>query len=184
MNEPQAHSHGERVGSRAGDVARDGRGFSMVEATACVVLVGILLVGSLAAAGNSARDRLRTSESTLAASLALDLAEEIALKAYGSTSGGSIPTTGHTGPRASLTTIDQYHGLAESPPKDPSGATIRGTAGWTRSTSVARVSAADTSVATSEETGFKRVTITISRGAQTLGSHQFVRGSAWDTSRN
>lgn len=160
------------------------RAFSMIEATVCVVLVGILLAGSLAAAGNSARDRLRTSESSLATTLALDLAEEIAGKGYGSTTGGTIPTTTHTGPRAILTTIDQYNGLTESPPKDPSGMTIPRTTGWTRNAAVTRVTAADPGVSTTQETGVKRVTITISRGSSTLWSCQFVRSWAWDDSRN
>ncbi|MBL8964108.1 MAG: hypothetical protein KF787_02360 [Phycisphaeraceae bacterium] len=174
----------EHPPSGAGTPALARRAFSMIEATVCVVLVGILLAGSLAAAGNSARDRLRTSESALAAALALDLAEEIAGKGYGSTSGGTIPTTTHTGPRATLATIDQYNGLAESPPKDPSGMTIPRTTGWTRSTAVTRVVADDPGVPTTLESGVKRVTITISRGSSTRWTCQFVRSWAWDNARN
>ncbi|GMV27071.1 MAG: hypothetical protein AMXMBFR58_31020 [Phycisphaerae bacterium] len=160
------------------------RAFSMVEATASVVLVAVLLVGALSAAGTSARFRLATAQRDFAAALAAQLADEIAAKAYGSTTDGKIPEITSGASRASFTTIDSYNGLRESPPVGPTGVSVPGATGWVRRTTVERVVRADPSTATTSETGVKRIQIDVSFGKESRYTMTFLRTAAWEVVRN
>jgi prepilin-type N-terminal cleavage/methylation domain-containing protein len=164
--------------------ARTLRAFTLVETIISIVLVSVLLVAALTAAGASARFRQSTTSRDFASLLASDLAEEMAGKLYGSTGGGTISTTALTGNRSATTNIDQYHGLTESPPVTWAGTAVSGATGWTRSAEVTRVLAKSPDTATTDETGVKRVTITVSKGSTVYAKVRFLRTYAWDTSRN
>lgn len=163
---------------------RSARAFTLVETIISIVLVSILLAGALTAAGAAARFRQSTSARDFASMLANDLAEEMAGKSYGSTAGGTIGATTLSGTRAGVTTIDQYHGLVESPPATWNGVGISGAGGWTRSTTVERVLSKSPSTVTTDETGVKRITIRLSRGSTVYAKVSFLRTRSWDSSRN
>lgn len=169
--------------SRSINVRRS-RAFTLVETVISIVLVSVLLVAALTAAGASARFRQSTSSRDFASLLASDLTEEMAGKLYGSTTGGSILTTTLAGNRSTTTNIDQYNGLTESPPVTWAGTAVSGATGWTRSTVVERVLVKSPDTITTDETGIKRVTITVSRGTTVFARVRFIRSYAWDTSRN
>ncbi len=160
------------------------RGFTLVEAIASIVLVGVLLIAALSAAGASASMRQNASSRDFAAMLAADLAEEIDLKGYGGTTGGTITGAILAGTRATFTTIDDYNGLEERPPVTGAGVTIDGAANYSRQTAVQRVTLADPTAATTTETGVKRITITVYRSGTALQELQIIRTRAWDLSRN
>jgi prepilin-type N-terminal cleavage/methylation domain-containing protein len=160
------------------------RAFTLVETIISIVLVSVLLVAALTAAGASARFRQSTTSRDFASLLASDLTEEMAGKLYGGTTSGSILTTALAGNRSTTTNIDQYNGLTESPPVTWAGTAVSGATGWSRSTVVERVLAKSPDTTTTDETGVKRVTITVSKGSTVFAKVRFIRTYAWDTSRN
>ncbi len=97
--------------SSNGPEARARRGFTLVEVIVCTVLVGVMMVASLSAAGTAARFRQSATDREFGDALATDLAEEIASKAYGTTTSGAIAGAIVSGARGALTTIDAFRSM-------------------------------------------------------------------------
>lgn len=104
---------------------------------------------------------------TIEVNLAQELMEEIRTLAWQEYAGAPLgPDTGETG-REWYDDIDDYHGLAEQPPVDITGAPMDGTGGspdfsqYLRSVSVAYVDTTTLLDSGGVVTPFKRVTVTV-----------------------
>ena len=152
------------------------RAFTLVEAVFATLLVGLLLVAALSAAGASARLQGHGSDRGTGELLAEGLINEILVQAYQDP--GPSPTFGPepgkttTPPsRINFNDVDDYNGWTESPPQNkdgsvitmtnPDGSTSPAFPGWARSVAVAWVTPSDVTVTSTTETGVKRMTVTV-----------------------
>jgi prepilin-type N-terminal cleavage/methylation domain-containing protein len=137
------------------------RGFTLVEATLSVAIVGILLVASTATFGSIARARKQQVESRMAYLLAQQLMAEI-MQCYFQQQGSSStfgPVAGQT--RSGFTYVDAYNGYTAQPPTSQAGTPLTGYTGWTESVVVAFVSPGAPGTAVGSSTTLKQITITV-----------------------
>jgi prepilin-type N-terminal cleavage/methylation domain-containing protein len=159
-------------------------GVTLLELIVSVAIVGVTMAAAMAAAGVAAQYRLRTLDASFGAVLASHLMDEILSKGYGSTGGGAIGAVGHVVSRAGFTTIDEYHGLVDDPPSDAGGTEIDGATGWRRVVEVERVLADAPETGTHDETGVKRVHVTVFRNGRPAASVTALRTAALDGGSN
>ncbi len=108
-------------------------GFTLVEATMCIVIVALMLVAGFAAAGSSARARLTLAEQRSGHALIRGVLAEIQQRPYTDpellagfgVEGGESRTD-----RSTLDDVDDYEGLTESPALVLQGATFSRVPGW------------------------------------------------------
>lgn len=156
------------------------RGFSLVEAAIASAVLAVLVVGALQAMGHAARGRHLLAEAALAASLAEDLATEIAAQAFHDPQTASTdlgPDPGETGAtRALYDDVDDYDGLVDSPPRTKAGVQIAD-ASWRRTVDVEFVTFMPqrTLIDVKSPTPKKRVIITVSRRGVPLATRTVVR---------
>lgn len=137
------------------------RGFTLVEATLSVAVVGILLVASTATFGTLGRARQSQIESRMAYLLAQQLMSEI-MQCYFQQQ-GSNPTFGPVGgqTRAMFNYVDAYNGYSAKPPTSQAGTALSGYTGWTESVSVGYVNPASPSTVVSVPTTLKQITVVV-----------------------
>jgi Tfp pilus assembly protein PilV len=154
-------------------------GNSLLEVAVATLLVAILLVAALQAAGQSLFSQIKTADRIRGQRLAQSLLAEVTQLAY-SEPGASNPPLGadasETG-RATFDDVDDYHGYSESPPQNSAGAALTEYAGWTRSVAVERIDPVTLAI-TASESGAKRITISARRGAITIATAEGIRTSA------
>jgi type II secretory pathway pseudopilin PulG len=137
------------------------RGFTLVEATLSVAIVGILLVTSTATFGSIARARKSQIEGRMAYLIAQQLMAEI-LQCYFQQQVSNPtfgPVAGQT--RPNFTYVDAYNGYSASPPTSRAGVAVAGYSGWTESVSVGFVNPASPTSIVTGPTTLKQVTITV-----------------------
>jgi prepilin-type N-terminal cleavage/methylation domain-containing protein len=137
------------------------RGFTLVEATLSVAIVGILLVASTGTFGSIARSRKQQVESRMAYLLAQQLMTEI-MQCYFQQQGSNPtfgPVAGQT--RSAFTYVDAYNGYSASPPTSQAGAVLTGYSGWSENVSVAFVSPNNPATVSAGSTSLKQITVTV-----------------------
>ena len=142
------------------------RGFSMVEAVFCVVLVGGLVVVSLDTLGASKMAQRNLGVRALGQLLASSLISEIMNQSYSDPNEASIfgiELSEILASRPSFDDVDDYHGWTASPPQNRDGTVIPGLTGWSQTVQIQRVDPADFGIQRTTDTGVKRVTVTITR---------------------
>lgn len=158
------------------------RGFSLVEATVSIVIVGIMLTAALNTVGASKMSLLGMSDRARGAMLAQDLMSEILQQAYeepddtvsfGRESGES------GGSRAGYDDVDDYHNWSTKPPQNKDGTAIPDLDGWKRIVSVLQVDPADLPQSAFTDTGVKQITVTVKHHRATVATLIAVRTSAW-----
>jgi prepilin-type N-terminal cleavage/methylation domain-containing protein len=160
------------------------RGFSLVETSISVMLVGVLMVAALQSMGAAKRREGDTVDRLLGQQLASGLLNEILLQAYREPEADEAsifgPEPGEvTGNRALYDDVDDYIAWSASPPKDRSGNQLAGCAGWTRSVSVVWADPNTLGVTASTNTGLKKITVTASKNGAVLGSVSAYRSAGW-----
>lgn len=160
-------------------------GFSLVEATIAVALVGFMLVAALTTVGSSATARLIHADRANARLLASDLMAEILATAYedpeyGPGSFGLGGDEVGDGSRALWEDVDDYHGWSATPPQQKDGTELPGLIGWTRSVTVAWVNASNLSMDSVTDTRLKRVEVEVKHGDAVLATLKAVRAASWD----
>lgn len=154
------------------------RGFTLVEATISIVLVGVLLVAALNTMGAAKIGEYNTVARGRAHLLAEDLMAEIMRHSYADPetvgfvdltdpalvpSGLTVDPGESGGIRADFDDVDDYNGWTASPPEQTDGTTIPNLTGWGRSVSVERLDPATHLLELTNELGLKRITVTVSR---------------------
>ena len=142
------------------------RGFSMVEAVFCVVLVGGLVVVSLDTLGASKVAERSLSDRTRGSLLASALMSEILNQSYEDPNQSPIwglelgenPLL-----RSTFDDVDDYINWSASPPQNRDGTSIPGLSGWRQTVTVDWVDQADLNTPWVPGSGVKRVTVTITR---------------------
>ncbi|HYE62602.1 MAG TPA: hypothetical protein VD997_11460 [Phycisphaerales bacterium] len=158
--------------------------FTIVEAMVSIVVVALMLGAALTAAG-AARTRQEANAARAQANwLAQSLMAEILAKPYTDPQGLNLlglEVNELLTLRSSLDDVDDYDGLTENPPKNPDGTSIAGYTGWSRTASVANVLATNFATTSLTDTNYKRVTVTVKKGRQTMAQLTALRTKARDS---
>jgi type II secretory pathway pseudopilin PulG len=162
--------------------ARAREGFSLIEATISIIIVGGALVASLQAVGLAASMTRRAAEMDQASLLARDLMVEIIAQPYKD----PVFDSGQIGPRPSevdgtralFNDVDDYHGWTASPPQSRNGAVLPNLEGWSRSVRVQWIDPTDMAPAASD-TGIKRITVAVSRNGIPRAQLVALRTLTW-----
>jgi hypothetical protein len=158
------------------------RGQSLIELSICSLLVGVLLVASLRAVGQSVLTQNRHAQRHTACFLAHGLLNEIMQQAFrepGTTSSTIGRENGESSlSRESYDDVDDYNGYSEMPPHLKDGTEISGLSNWRRSASVSWTGPADVNQSAVTETGVKRITVSVYRGNTLLHSAVGIRTDA------
>lgn len=139
------------------------RGFTLVEAVVCSLIVAIALTAALRTVAASRMAESRTAEHSRAVALASDLMAEILSKFYEDPDGGLIVF----GPellefaRSQFDDVDDYDGLSESTPVLSDGTPIDGATGWRRKVKVTWVALGNPASVSSSETGCKKIVVSV-----------------------
>lgn len=151
-------------------------GFSLVEVVISSFLMGVMLVAAMKTLGASLRSDREMIGTVRGDWLAQDLLAEIVARPYrDSASTGTIgPEAGESG-RASFDDVDDYHGFAESPPRDRDGAAMANATSFERSVTVDYVTLADLSVVSGADVGVKRITVTVRRSGDVVAEAVGIR---------
>lgn len=118
------------------------RGFTLVEAAVCIVIVGVMLVASLSVIGSSALSRRKGAELRKAHDLCRTFMGEIQGLPLDDPSTGSAtfgPEIGESDAPRAFDDVDDYHNFSELCPTSRDGACYPGYDGWTLSISISRV---------------------------------------------
>ena len=140
------------------------RGFSMVEAVFCVVLVGGLVVVSLDTLGASKVAQRSLGDRTRGSLLASALMSGILNQSYEDPNQSPIwglEAGENSLLRSTFDDVDDYINWSASPPQNRDGTSIPGLSGWRQSVTVDWVDQADLTTPWVPDTGVKRVTVTI-----------------------
>jgi MSHA pilin protein MshD len=150
-------------------LSRPRRGMTMVEVAFSSFLVGLMLVATMNAVAAVFRTRLEARQGQQGKALARELMAEIFQGSYQDPQSGSTtfgPESNETGTtRANFDDVDDYDQYADSPPQDKSGILIPNCSGWSRHVDIERVLPAAPRGVNPSETGFKRITVTVTSPA-------------------
>ncbi len=137
------------------------RGFTLVEATISVFVVGVLTCAALAALGTASTTKLKQTHYAKAYACATVFMSEILQKPY-SDGNAFGPQSGAT--RATYVDVDDYNGYTQSPPAFINGTAMAGYSSYTVSVTVAYLNPATLAV-TGSDMGLKRITVTVTDAA-------------------
>jgi hypothetical protein len=167
------------------------KAFTLVESVFATLLVGVLLVATLNAAGASARLQTHSADWGRGEMLAQSLMNEILAQYY--VDPGSSPTFGPeagevtTPPsRTNFNDVDDYNGWSESPPQNKDGSVIPNFSGWSRNVSVAWINVSNSCngstsptpfVTDSNDTGVKRITVTVTHNNAVVATWTAIKAN-------
>ncbi len=166
--------------TRAGVTDWARAGFTMIEAAMASVLVAVMLSAAVAVSGAAGMAQYKVAERATAGSLADAMLAETSGLAYAEPSGGTGlgPDSGEDATRTGYDDVDDYHGLSESAPAERGGTAIPGLTGWQRLVSVNYAVAATPDTSSVNDTGLKRIVITIKHNNATVLTRQTLRSNA------
>lgn len=159
---------------------RSGRGFTLVEAMMSMLVVSILLVGSMNAAGSAGMAQFKASERTTGRLLAAGLLNDILAMNYedaDTTPALGIESGESSASKSAWDDVDDFNGWTESPPQNYNGTAMSNMTGWQRSVTVTRIAAADLTQSASE-TGAKLITVTVRRNNVPIATRVGIRTNA------
>ena len=137
----------------------------------------MLLVAALRLFGTLGRSQAAANEMKIAAHLAVELIEEITERNYADRSNINLfgPEPAQVGPDRTLyDDVDDYHKWSNSPPLDHFGQPYKQYGDFTRSVEVQYVKAADFSLTSIADEGFKQVVVTVSRNGRELTRQTYI----------
>jgi MSHA pilin protein MshD len=157
------------------------RGLTLFEAVCACLVVSILMVSAMRAAGITAKYQFATADRARARFLANQLMTDILSTSYQDpnvTPLFGVEAGETTSSKVNYDDVDDFNGWTESPPQDRDGNAMTELTGWQRSVSVAWVSTTNLSSISSSETGVKRITVTVSKNGATLATRVAIKVNA------
>jgi MSHA pilin protein MshD len=141
------------------------RAAGIAEVLICTVIVGMLIVSALDAAGMVFRTQRLNSDKLTGPGLAQDLLAEIMSMPYTDPQnpGGAIGVdSGESAAnRTTFDDVDDYHNLSSADAKNKDGTSRTGYTGWAQAATVAFADVATGVASGSTDTGLKRITVTV-----------------------
>ncbi len=160
---------------------RTRRALTLVEAVTACLVVSVLMVSAMRAAGAAGMFQYKTADRARARFLAGQLLTDVLATSYEEPVDAVVFGT-ESGETSSSKTnyddVDDFNGWSESPPQDRDGAAMSDLSGWTRSVSVVWVSSTSPTTVSGSETGVKRITVTVSKGTQSLATRTAIKVKA------
>jgi type II secretory pathway pseudopilin PulG len=137
-------------------------GFTLIEAAACVIIVGVLMIAAVQTLGGAIRTRQVQQDQSRGLALAKQLMDEIVQCRYvdPNTSAAFGPESSESA-RAQFNDVDDYDNWQERPPQTRSGAEMSAFAGWNRRVNVDWIDPSDPSRKVSSDQGLKRIVVTV-----------------------
>lgn len=166
---PQSRSHRpQRPGRRA---------FTLVEASLSVLVLSLIVVASLEAAGAGVRALSSLRDREFADRLADSLLSEIIARPYATPTDttGLLATLGNAFDRANFLSVASYAAFTESPPRSRDGTTTLASAAWSRAVSLSFVSPTDPTLASVTDAGLVRITVTVSKDGRVVSRRSTLR---------
>ena len=161
------------------------RGLSIVEAAISIVLVGVMLVAALNAAGASKLALTKLSDRGRGMLLAQEIMTEILAMEYedsafpaGNFGRGAAENA--TGDRSLYDDVDDFDTWTATPPEDKDGTAKADHADWSRGVIVDRATAADLRLTSGTDTRIKRITVTVSKKGVTVATLVAFRAAGGD----
>lgn len=164
------------------------RGFSMMEVTLSVVLVGGVLVAALSTVASAKSARALMTQREIGGALCESMLGEVLAQSYedpAEAKGSFGRSAGEVGDgsRALFDDVDDYDGWSASPPQEKDGSPISWAGSYTRDVSVQTVRAADLADTAPDGVSLKRVTVTVSLGAKPVYTMQAYVSPLWPDPR-
>ena len=120
------------------------RGYSLIEVTICVLIVGGMFAAAIHTLGAVRLSERQTLDRSRAHMLAEALMDEMIQQDYDE--------------------VSNYDGRSHSPPIDREGMAMPGFTGWTRNVEVRHVDLDEPDQPVTDDTGLKHITVTVKRG--------------------
>jgi MSHA pilin protein MshD len=138
------------------------RGFTLIEASACVVILGVLMVAAVQTLGGAIRARQVQQDQSRGLALAKQLTDEIVQCRYVDPNTSAVfgPESGES-TRSQFNDVDDYDKWQERPPQTRAGADMTAFANWRRKVDVSWVDPNDPSTKVSSDQGLKRIVVTV-----------------------
>ena len=158
------------------------RGFSLIEATVSILIVGGMFAVALNTLGASKSTQYVTGTRGRGQLLAQALMAEILSLRYEELDhpdSFGLEDGENSDKRDRFDDVDDYAGWSASPPQHKDGSVLPGFDGWSRTSKVTWVDPADLTTPVGTATGAKRVTVTVKRGSMVIASLVAVRTKAW-----
>ena len=158
-------------------ISRTRGGFSYIEVIISAVIISVLLVAGLMLFAMLGRSQAAANEMEIAAHLAVELIEEITESNYAGDSNIIVfgPDPEELGPDRTLyDDVDDYHNWSANPPLDHFGQPFTQYGDFTRSVDVQYVKAADFSLTSITDEGFKQVVVTVTRNGRELTRQTYI----------
>ena len=153
-------------------------GLSYVEVMLATVIMSVLLVAAVRLFANLGRSALHTSDAAAAATLAVEMIEEIRRLPYKDPYAAAQfgPGDGETGAgRTGFDDIDDYDNWSACPPEDRSGQSFSQYPRLTRAVNVRYVEADDfTQASGTSDEGFKEIIVTISTSDRVVAQQSYI----------
>ena len=150
-----------------------------------IVLVGVMLVAALNAAGASKLALTKLSDRGKGMLLAQELMTEILAMEYedsglGTGSFGRTGAKNAPGDRSLYNDVDDFADWTASPPEDKDGTAKAEYAVWSRSVLVDWATVADVRITSVSDTRIKRITVTVSKNGVTVATLVAFRAAGGD----
>ncbi len=157
----------------------------MAETVVSTMIIGFVIVATLQIVGPMVRTTSVHTDRLLAANLANELTEEIAMHFFTDPDVDDPDALGtDTGERSAnrsdFDDVDDYHDWTSSPPKLSSNQENVLLQRWTRSVTVEHVELSDASTSSNTVTGLKRVTVIVSKNGIILAKLESLHSSGAD----
>ncbi len=159
----------------------------MVEATIASVIVGLLMVAAVSAAGRAARTGSIIADRVAGGLHAAALMTEILQQAYIDPGAGPVfgpEADENPATRRDFDDVDDYHGWNAGPPQNKAGAVLSGLDGWEESVAVAWCQPDNPMTNAGSDLGVKRITVTVRRRGAEVASLTALRTAAFSTLSN
>jgi len=152
-----------------------------VEAVSACLVVSILMVSAMRAAGMAARYQFATSDRARARFLAGQLMMDILATSYEDpnvTPLCGVESGETTSSKVNYDDVDDFNGWSESPPQDRDGNAMPELTNWQRSVAVVWVTSTNLATVSATETGVKRITVTVKKNNVTLSTRVAIKVKA------
>ena len=152
-------------------------GFTYSEVMVSVVIISVLLIAGVRLFGGLGRGMQSNLDTDAAETLTLEMIHEIMDKHYSEPVDAAVfgrESGEGAGSRLTYDDVDDFNGWSMSPPIDRTGDSRSRYDGLTRSVAVEYVESDDFGQTSTDDEGFKKVTVKISRGNKVILERSYI----------
>ena len=158
------------------------RGFSIIEASFCIVIVAVMFAAVMTTVAAARMVRYTTDGRSRGSTLAHDLMAEILQAAYEEPDGPAAlgrDASESSGDRADFDDVDDYDDWTATPPELKNGTPLSLPDGWSRAVEVRWIVANNFTLTSGTETDVKRIIVTVKHNNVTMAQVTAIRTRAF-----